>query len=99
MGNDNRHNGTCGRGQKMSERRYKMSLLRVYLYYAFAYFYLWMPTWVIYLQKRRGLGLSQATFIDSLFEEAVRGGGLCLTGHRSRPPYRGALRGRLSLPL
>lgn len=43
------------------------NIYKIYLYYALAYFYLWAPIWVIYLQERRGLGLATASLIDATF--------------------------------
>jgi len=49
------------------KRSYESNLRRAYLYQFFMNFQLWWPIWVVYLQDKRGLSLTQITALDSVF--------------------------------
>ena len=46
---------------------YEANVAKSYLYAFLMDFALWMPIWVLYLQDRRGLSLTQITFLDVPF--------------------------------
>ena len=47
--------------------KYEANLWKFYFFRFLVDFQLWLPIWVIYLQKERGLSLSQITFLDAPF--------------------------------
>ncbi len=47
--------------------KYEANLWKFYLFRFLVDFQLWLPIWVIYLQKERGLSLSQITLLDAPF--------------------------------
>jgi MFS family permease len=49
------------------QRAYEANLRKAYLYQFFMNFQLWWPIWVVYLQDKRGLSLTQITALDSVF--------------------------------
>ena len=50
-----------------AERRLQANVRRLYLYCFLSNLQLWLPTWVLYLQKERGLSLAQITALDAPF--------------------------------
>jgi MFS family permease len=57
-------------GQPLSpadQRSYEANLKKAYLFQFFMSFQLWWPIWVVYLQDKRGLSLTQITALDSVF--------------------------------
>jgi MFS family permease len=57
-------------GQPLSpadQRAYEANLKKAYLFQFFMSFQLWWPIWVVYLQDKRGLSLTQITALDSVF--------------------------------
>src|SRR3990172_8491287 len=46
---------------------YEANLRKAYAYQFFMNFQLWWPIWVVYLQDKRGLSLTQITALDSVF--------------------------------
>ncbi|MBI2760295.1 MAG: MFS transporter [Chloroflexi bacterium] len=48
-------------------RAYSANVRRFYLYKFFLEFQLWFPIWVVYLQQKRGLSLTQVTTVDIAF--------------------------------
>ena len=49
------------------QRSYEANLNKLYLFQFFMSFQLWWPIWVVYLQDKRGLSLTQITALDSVF--------------------------------
>ena len=50
-----------------TRRAYAGNVRRFYLYKFFVEFQLWFPIWVVYLQQKRGLSLTQVTGVDIAF--------------------------------
>src|SRR5262245_42905575 len=50
-----------------TRRAYGANVRRFYLYTFFIQFQLWFPIWVVYLQQKRGLSLTQVTAVDIAF--------------------------------
>src|SRR5215213_1747178 len=50
-----------------TRRAYAANVRRFYLYRFFIEFQLWFSIWVVYLQEKRGLSLTQITAVDSVF--------------------------------
>lgn len=49
------------------QRSYQGNIPKFYVYRFLYNFMLWLPIWVIYLQEKRGLSLSQVTLVDFIF--------------------------------
>lgn len=48
-------------------RRYEQNIRRFYAYKFLMNFQLWLPIWILYLQRSRGLSLTQITSLDAPF--------------------------------
>lgn len=50
-----------------TEHAYRANVRRFYLYRFLISFHLWLPIWVLYLQRERGLSLAQVTALEGPF--------------------------------
>jgi len=51
----------------IDRRSYEANLPKAYLFQFLMSFQLWWPIWVLYLQEKRGLSLTQITALESIF--------------------------------
>jgi hypothetical protein len=68
-----------------TRRAYAANVRRFYLYKFFIAFQLWFSIWVVYLQGKRGLSLTQVTAVDSVFWLVIVFAEMP-TGARDNPP-------------